>query len=131
MNENQLKMLEVLEDTKLFFEVDVQRRVIDEEGNCSYEDAQGNRCAVGRQLTEKDIEILRKMNLLTNVSVIGIKPHLETSKIIFQFPTDFWEDIQTFHDTEHYWNPDQGLSKEGHRKYAEIKNNIKSGHYWD
>lgn len=91
-----------------------ENRAVNKGWECVYETHTGERCAVGRCMTEetltkyknscKPVLDLYKETILDNLLKEKYRGH----------GVYFWEDIQRFHDKSYYWN-ESGLTGWGER----------------
>lgn len=128
MTELRIKMLEILEDTKTFYHENPSKRGI-VLGKCCYLNSEnGNKCAVGRCLSDEDIEIVHAREVEGWLSSIWDIWNMITTPKIKSLPMSFWNNLQSFHDCDHHWNED-GISENGLREYEDIKNKIIAGKF--
>ena len=118
------KRLEFLDETIKFYSEDITRRsvILDKDGDemCCYRtfDADGNvksKCAIGRVIPDEAyVSSIESLSVNTN-SVLNILP-----KEIKDLGVSFLGEVQTLHDTPHYWNMGGGLTGYGHNWYNYI-----------
>ncbi len=126
-NDPKLEMKAILDDTVKFYSQDPEGRRAVIHGECSYADDMGNKCAVGRFLTEEDIKNLGEKGMLENTSFFDIIPEIKSDRIL-NLPRNFWADLQEFHDLEENWN--DGITMIGEQAVAKIEERISSGYYF-
>lgn len=134
-------MLKILKDTRDYYAEDpVNRRSVDKDGNCNYTWGD-NHCAVGRYLKTKyqhdhwtsnndSIKQLMEEDTFAGFSNIDWALREEVQGL----DTDFWTNLQVFHDNRHNWELknmviDQGLSIQGKESYNKIQTEITGGSY--
>jgi hypothetical protein len=125
----QSKMLEILDDTVKYYSEDTDRRAVLYSGTCAYQDADGNKCAIGRYLSQKDMERIRlDYDLSTPLDgPCGIWDKITTAKIK-SLSFAFWIALQSFHDANRNWTKN-GISKRGLQRARGIKNMILKGKF--
>ena len=104
--------LELLENTIAYYSEDTSRRALEENGDCQYLTACGNRCAIGREMRTDALDEIK------NESIDGVM-HL-LPKRLQAMGEKFLTSIQNLHDTSHFWD-DHGLTISGKRKVQELK----------
>lgn len=121
----QLSKREIIDETANSFTS--KNRAIKENskgGNeCFYTDINGNHCGVGRCMTKEGLEHLgyrsisaRSINSVYHNGLDGfLKPEYRGHSI------EFWEDIQSFHDSCQNWN-ENGLTEVGRWTYRSLMN---------
>ena len=117
----QKRCLEIIEETVAFYRKNP--RSINESGQCSYMDAKGNRCAVGRYISEEYIKQVNQKPF-NGLSVDGLHNEWELDTILIDsaqgLDVNFWADLQNLHDSSRCWNGSK-LSKFGHEQTIIIK----------
>lgn len=121
--------IEIIEDTVEWYSQDVDRRSIID-SKCSYDNSNGNKCAVGRFLSEYGLSYVKK-NLLNNVSIGNIfylwdnadtfKNQILVPEVSWMSDLGFWAALQELHDEDCYWTSN-GLSAEGKAQVVMLKN---------
>lgn len=114
---------EIILETFEYYETDPSRRAwrIGPAGTaqCLYLSPEGNRCALGRVLSEEKMEnhdvsyqfiegaaaksVDGKLNRKRNISLDGIIQDDYVGHSI-----DFWQDLQRYHDTHQFWEGAEG-----------------------
>lgn len=141
-----LTKLEIIEETYRFYNADTSKRAAkprqgsDSRTVCEYLNSDGNKCAFGRVMTDEAIEQFGNHGgpvsdliderfddehedmICTNdldserqyyIDQI-VKPQYQGHSV------EFWSDLQTFHDTDLFWDED-GLTIHGHTHLQELK----------
>jgi hypothetical protein len=103
-----MRMFAILDDTISHYTS--ENRGYTEDDGCVYENDQGFKCAVGRLLNQRDLNKVRELNLMYNVSVTKLykvfKSHSAefTSPKIIGLPVAFLADLQILHDHCSNWD---------------------------
>lgn len=117
----QKRCLEIIEDTLEFYKKNP--RAVNEFGQCSYIDGNGNRCAVGRYISEEHIKQVNEKPF-NGQSVDGLHNEWELDTILIDtargLDIDFWSDLQHLHDSRKCWNGNK-LTKFGREQSIIIK----------
>lgn len=118
--------IDIINETVAFYSEDVTRRSGDS-FNCSYRNKNGNKCAVGRCLTEKSLDFIfeEELNGEAMLDILGkreveFKPEYSHIKDV-----GFWQDLQNLHDRSSYWDKD-GLTDIGELYVLDIKEKYSS-----
>lgn len=128
MEMGKMRMLRFLRETKNYYSCDpVNRRAFDDENGCSYLTPDGRKCAIGRHLTEEELSSHGNFLQGKNVRTLAIEFNL-LFKIFYEFPIDFLQAMQDFHDMNVYWDT-EGLTKLGKEAYRGIQYRILRGRY--
>ena len=123
------RMLQILEDTIKFF----NKNNLSISTRCCYLSPNGNKCAVGRLMTDEELKKWHEFEEANHNSgdgtgyIDGLDSGLRVSALE-NLPTDFVCDLQELHDTRPYWN-ENGLSDRGRQFYERIKAMIVDGFY--
>ena len=101
------KEKEILLETVSFY--NLKNRGYDEvSGNCVYEGSDGNRCAVGRCMTDKGIKIANTFPADggSDVNVINEKVNIDSllQEKYQGASLRFWKELQMLHDTSFCWD---------------------------
>ena len=105
----------ILEDTMKFYSEDTCRRSVNTNGRCRYLSENGNMCAFGRYLPKTKLKIAHEREGASAGKVmraLGIKTFKGED-------SNFWNDVQGFHDHHHFWN-EEGLTCEGEAQYEKL-----------
>lgn len=129
-------MLEVLKDTVQFYSKNPGKRGIVyktgfQNNSCMFLTPEGNKCAVGRYLNKNDLKTLKACKILEGDVESLLDPGTVgkiTTRIIKNLPIKFWQDLQSFHDADVYWN-DNGMTNYGKSKAKMIEEKIAKGIY--
>lgn len=121
------KMLAELDDMVSFYSENPMGLRAKERGSCTYKASNGNKCAIGRMLSEDDLRELEKEGNLEDTSIDSIIGDL-TSKRVLDLPMSFLEALQALHDEDENWIAD-GLSAAGIKARDRIKENIYDERY--
>jgi hypothetical protein len=101
----QEQYLKIINDTVQFYKKNP--RAVNQHGQCSYIDKAGNRCAVGRYISEEYIEQVNNSSAI-GLSVEGLHNAFEIDTILVDtvqgLDLNFWIDLQNLHDSRAYWN---------------------------
>ena len=139
------RMKQILKDTRAHYAAAPDnRRSIDEDGNCNYTWGEQH-CAIGRYLKpeyqrEDWIENTMSVNELMGGSDGGGDIEWCLRDDVQGLDTDFWRNLQDFHDSHSCWitaedyNKDEepiGLSLIGKENYSTIEKKINMGGYDD
>lgn len=83
-----------------------------EGGTCLYLSDNGNKCGVGRFMTDEALAICGKSS--KKISTLSLKYGLDNlmQEKYKGFSVLFWKKIQTLHDTDHFWSED-GVTEDG------------------
>ena len=109
------KEKEILLETVSFY--NSKNRGYDEvSGNCVYEGSDGNRCAVGRCMTDEGIKFVNKFPADggSDVNVINEKVNIDSllQEKYQGASLSFWKELQLLHDTPQCWD-DSGITDRG------------------
>jgi len=101
------KEKEILLETVSFY--NSKNRGYDEDsGNCAYEGSDGNRCAVGRCMTDEGIKIANTFPADggSDVNVINEKVNIDSllQEKYQGVSLSFWKELQMLHDSSKYWD---------------------------
>ena len=117
----QQQMQDILKETVDYYREDpVNRRCVDDDGNCMYTWGD-NHCAVGRYLKPE----YQKENWIENSMSVTELSEYSDDYSIDQFIVDkahgvdlqFWRDLQDIHDIVGYWE-EYDEHEDGRRKYG-------------
>lgn len=124
----QKEMLEVLDDTINFYGKDPKGRRAENENGCYFLTSEGQKCAVGRYMTKKDLEKIDNQGMMDYGFTKLVQEQIN-SKILKRLPESFWSELQYLHDYEYFWNLkyNSGLTYRGKRREQKIKNQILNG----
>lgn len=116
--------IEIIEETVAYYSEDVNRRALGELGGCAYLTEDGRMCAVGRCEIDppkydeggpaKTGSYQNGIAAADDRSEIKFKPEYEGHEM------KFWEDLQSLHDEDDYWNAN-GISERGMDYAEELK----------
>jgi len=119
------KEKEILLETVSFY--NSKNRGYDEDsGNCVYEGPDGNRCAVGRCMTDEGIKIANTFpnDAGSNVNVINDNVNLDSllQEKYQGASLSFWKGLQLLHDTSLCWDESgiNGWGKEWVKYYLGV-----------
>ena len=114
MVETQVTKKEIVREVLETYSDPKQRATFKElpDGTCQYQSDNGNRCAVGRFMTEEALKIHGKStkNIETMSFRFGLNSLLK--KEYQGYPLSFWVNLQKLHDEPSYWSED-GITEEG------------------
>jgi len=133
MTPDEIQMIQILDETIQYYSEDpIGRRAFHEprpkQIQCVYQTPDGKKCAIGRLLAPSDLENLKKKNILFQ-AIENVYEEIKTP-IIQQFPIEFWEKLQAFHDGDIYWDLTKNtISKEGEKFTQRLRNQIQSGQF--
>ena len=141
------KMIKILKETRDWYEEDPDnRRSMDEDGQCMYTWGDQH-CAVGRYMKDEYQDESFPEN---NESVNQLYEHAEDMgeddygidwvlrEEVHGLDSDFWRDLQEFHDSDNYWITEtsinmqdfpKGISPDGIARYNSLLNKIEKGTY--
>jgi len=133
MNKEQKEMTKVLDETVEFYSKNFNKRGLDPEGICVYRDGE-KRCAIGRLLSEKDldiIEVCRHIGMGVPALLCGHLVEQLTSPIL-KMPEHFLTALQRLHDGNEFWS-EEGITETGQNMVKGIKQAIDDNSYkvWD
>jgi hypothetical protein len=128
LTELQVKMMEEARLTRNFYAKDPSRRALMSNGSCSYENDEGNKCAIGRRLNKRDMEYLKENDMIEGYGITEIYGNLSTERIK-ALPEMFWEALQDFHDESQNWDA-KGISTLGQNNYEFLIQRIKDHHFY-
>lgn len=116
----QKRYIEIIEDTVRFYKK--HPRSVNDSGQCSYLDAHGNRCAVGRYISDEYIERLGDTNTTSVSGLINEWGELDSILVdsAIGLKEEFWTDLQGFHDSRASWNG-MNLSKYGRDRLSGLR----------
>lgn len=106
---------ELLNNTVAFYNLD--NRAVDECGGCQYYTEDGNRCAIGRELSVEDAMELE--NKYGGSAVTSNQVYSALPQRLKDMGSIFLNSIQSLHDDEGYWSLD-GISEDGVAKVQRI-----------
>jgi hypothetical protein len=125
--------LEILEETANFY--NRNNRATHEKFGCAYRNDEGNKCAVGRCMTDEAIEKYGDFDgaasTLANAigrNELGVNISYGNDAKILDYVLDeeyhgheleFWGDLQTLHDNQSRWD-NEGLSPYGKQLYKSL-----------
>lgn len=130
-----LSKLEIINETVSFYSADTKRRSVNgikTTPNCQYISEDGRSCAVGRCLTSK-VKDKVATSLYNNSDFQGLvvgmvncqwsEADLNLNKVLKPsyrgHNLRFWEDLQSLHDIDGYWN-ETGLTIEGNEELEKL-----------
>lgn len=99
------EMANVVKDMCDYYSADPEkRRGLNTDGGCVYDNEQGGKCAVGRLLSDQEIEAIKKAGQIDS-DVAALAENMQTDEIISiaQFPIVFLELLQDIHDAGNLW----------------------------
>lgn len=112
--------LEIIQETADFYSADTTRRATYKTSigtKCNYLTMDGKMCAAGRCMVNPEIfaKDNHPINLFDyNDVYAALKPKYRQQDI------DFWKSLQSFHDTNNYWD-DKGLTAAGNAALNALK----------
>ena len=122
------RMLGILKETKEYYEEDVERRAVADNGECVYTDKDGNHCAIGRLLKSEYQTDEWEYNADTGVTQLDVDEYLEEDYQNLPYP--FWCKLQDLHDLPSNWHTEgNGLTSTGIARHYRFKLQIESGEY--
>ena len=120
--------LEIIEETANFYNLKNRASSVNSIGrqSCVYEDAVGNKCAVGRCLIDTSYLVN-----ITGISVSGLVTRFSAKSLDELLKEEyrgherlFWSELQSFHDNaENFTN--EGLSNQGVTRLSYLKDQFK------
>lgn len=116
----QKRYLEILEDTVKFYKKNP--RSVNVHGQCSYLSPDGARCAVGRYISEENIQKLGNLNGSGVDSLIDEFGGLDTILVdsVQGLDEAFWSNLQGLHDSRQCWDGNK-LTKYGRDTLALLR----------
>lgn len=122
------RKLEIIEETVKFYN---STNRAEHDGSCMYLDhvnGTGNKCAVGRCMTDEGIQSYGDYvgdvnDLLFHIGREDLDHILKDE--YRGHGSGFWSDLQTLHDNDHFWNK-KGLTKSGEEYYQDLINIYKN-----
>lgn len=123
------KRLELLEDTVKYYSVSPVDRRCTDGGTCNYHPATlgmqetSEGCAVGRLLSRR---MAARFDSYGEKSVTEL--FVDLPKKLQKYGGAFLQNLQSFHDTDHYWNS-KGLSVTGKTQVKILKKRITNNYY--
>lgn len=117
-----LTKLEILEETFKYYNEDVNRRAVKEEGGCEYLSKDGRMCAFGRCMINPGIKEDPETGFTENCYISYIKKNVDSllKEEYRGHENRFWSDIQSFHDSHLNWEKD-GISLFGKKVFEDLK----------
>lgn len=112
-----LSKLEILNETIAHYNGNVNRRSIDDNRDCLYNDGLGNHCAIGRCMLDE----LKEQGLALVGNRGGFENLASSNNLTFDLVLqekyrgheyDFWILLQQLHDEEEYWD-NAGITADG------------------
>lgn len=119
-----MNKLEIINETVEYYGKDPLQLRATTPDDCVYMDDQGNRCAIGRCIAEEYIYMAREVEGPVSDLLRTLRLPLDT---ILQekyrgHDLFFWEDVQSLHDHEPYWDYEKGgLTPDGERQVSHLK----------
>ncbi len=115
MTPKQEKQLAVLNETIAFY--NSANRSINNTGHgaCMYINNKGNKCAIGRLVTDELARTLEANMLKSASDIFHLLP-----KEVQDLGLNFLEHLQVLHDNSHVWNT-TGLTRDGEAEVRNIK----------
>jgi len=139
IEERKQQMQDILKETIDYYREDpVERRAVDENGDCLYTTEDGRHCAVGRYMREEFLDTEFREN--NGVGVNGMSSNIDyyLRHDVRGLDVDFWKDLQDMHDTISYWlewsqntRDVVGLTDRGKEQYVYLQDRISKGQYDD
>lgn len=126
MKEQIKQQFELLNDMIKYYSFAPKARRAVEDGDCEYLSANGNKCAIGRALSEDQLKMAHQNEGHSATFVIN---QICDGTLLNQ-GSIFWESMQSFHDGSSNWKG-RGLSDHGKLRLKQFKNRIESGKYID
>lgn len=118
------RMLSLLNETVEYYSADVKRRAFNGKNGCHYMTHDGRKCAIGRLLTEEEMNIWKDGSL--EYSQMYIRYH--TPKALLGLKVQFIVALQTVHDHSVNWN-NTGISQHGEQFVMMLKSKIEDGEF--
>lgn len=110
---------EIIEETYDYYVPDPSKRGLNKHGGCEYLTNDGKMCAVGRCMLNPEKHSTPKRKIST--PICDIEDIDSELKLDYRgHHTDFWEDLQNWHDGQSNWNK-FGVTKKGQKKFDELK----------
>jgi len=116
--------VEVIDYIVNYYSEDINRRSFNENGHCSYNGLNGNKCAFA--LCSKDIDPIHEGRSASHI-LTKIDNNILLDK--YKHLTDdlFWDKIQSLHDGDFYWDLENStLSSEGFDYVEKLKIDYKN-----
>jgi hypothetical protein len=118
--------LEIIDETVAFYGEDPTRRSITPKRGCRYlNETTGNMCAVGRCLTKGGLDFVHGYE---GYGIMFFPDKKSSNDINDLFKNEykghsieFWDNLQTLHDRDGYWNVGKGLTKLGKEYVNSLK----------
>ena len=112
---------EIIDETVAFYSEDPQgrRAYSHQHATCMYKDDSGNMCAVGRCLDPENTDP-EAFEMLGDAETLFAEYHVSFKQEYQGHETTFWEDLQSFHDTELNFDPQGGLTPQGRSVVANL-----------
>lgn len=120
--------IEIIDETVKFYGEDFKRRAV-EDGSCLYTTADGRNCAVGRCLLGKYKKVSMPWNKgLSPINVADCIGMEDMDSLLLKkyrgHDTEFWGEIQSFHDDSRNWS-EKGLTSQGQVVELRLKEHFK------
>jgi hypothetical protein len=118
-----LTALEIIQEFEATYVAHPENRGIGKDTYCVYKAKNGNMCAVGRCLTQEAMESFAdfKGDLDSALNELNITDFDLKLKAKYRGQkTDFWHDLQEYHDRQYYWDA-AGLTEQGKEAIATFK----------
>jgi hypothetical protein len=117
--------IDIINETVQYYSEDTNRRAVNDTNGCSYY-FEGKMCAVGRCVTNPQ-KFDKDSNNSNTTSQIYSLVHQANFKLNARLKPEyrghdlnFWEDLQSLHDTHYYWKRAKGLTEMGQSKVKEL-----------
>lgn len=115
--------VEIIKETRRFYEEDVSRRASPRDGGCYYflktDDGITRHCAVGRYLINP--ELMPNGEIETIMNSGGITDTLDSLLVedVHGHDVRFWQKLQKLHDNRWFWD-EEGMTSKGHEYYVSL-----------
>lgn len=121
--------IEIIDETVKYYSEDLNRRAYVPGNGCQYLTEDGRMCAVGRCLENVE-EVAKYFNLGHTVDDIH-ESYLDFKPQYQGLNKTFWNDLQSLHDPDRYWNSKYGgLTQAGQEWVNSMKEMAAAGHYY-
>jgi hypothetical protein len=117
--------VEIIKETFEFYSEDTSRRSLIGK-MCVYNGDNGNHCAFGRCMLEEYKSQGTSLKVSDDITVASLSSALNVKKLddlleerYRGHTTNFWHNIQRFHDDVEYWDAD-GITLEGQSRYDSL-----------
>ena len=121
-------MLRILDETVAYYGKNPDKRRAATETGCQYRTDDGRRCAVGRLLTDKELDLLVEKRFNENTGAYYICENMKEEFPSIVHASGFYVKLQHLHDESDNWKT-RGLGKAGKIRYDIIKADIIEGKY--